>query len=272
MNSEIARSMELKHPPIAIILADQKPEKAKQFNPGKWGCVMFMLAAAAKGETVAFDRQTFGCFGGGVGLGFENQYENFPGGVDGFCAFLSDGNDRTEAGRTSAEAVRPYLRPEAFDNFVHGERYLKSPDLVRKYIDSLPITNVPTEYVLFKPLANVDLALETPTVVVFLGDMDEISALTILANYHRGHNQNVFFPWAAGCQTLFLFPYHESKSPTPRAVLGLNDISARVYLKRLLKDDLMSFAAPYALFQEMEANVPGSFLERHTWKDLKSLK
>jgi len=30
----------------------------------------------------------------------------------------------------------------------------------------------------------------------------------------------------------------------------------------------MTFAAPYALFREMEGNVPGSFLERETWREL----
>jgi hypothetical protein len=33
----------------------------------------------------------------------------------------------------------------------------------------------------------------------------------------------------------------------------------------------MSFAVPFAMFQEMEANVPGSFLERNTWKELREL-
>jgi hypothetical protein len=30
----------------------------------------------------------------------------------------------------------------------------------------------------------------------------------------------------------------------------------------------MTFAAPFALYQEMEGNVPGSFLERETWNEL----
>jgi hypothetical protein len=43
---------------------------------------MNMLASAAKGRTAVFDRETFGCTGGGVGLGFGNQYLNFPGGIN----------------------------------------------------------------------------------------------------------------------------------------------------------------------------------------------
>lgn len=50
------------------------------------------------------------------------------------------------------------------------------------------------------------------------------------------------------------------------------DISARVALKRILKRDLISFAAPFQLYQEMEANVPGSFLDRNTWQELMELR
>jgi hypothetical protein len=52
----------------------------------------------------------------------------------------------------------------------------------------------------------------------------------------------------------------------------LNDISARVAIKQLLKDDVMSFAAPFKLFQEMKVNGRGGFLERPTWKQLMELK
>jgi muramoyltetrapeptide carboxypeptidase LdcA involved in peptidoglycan recycling len=118
----------------------------------------------------------------------------------------------------------------------------------------------------------VEAGKEKPEVIVFLGDMDQISALSILANYHREDNLNVIFPYAAGCQSIGIYPYQEAKSEKPRAVLGLSDISARVAIKRLLKDDLMSFAVPFRLFQEMEENVPGSFLERNTWKDLMAVR
>jgi hypothetical protein len=181
---------------------------------------------------------------------------------------LSTGNDQWEQGRKAAESVKPYMRPEAFDHFLHGERYVKSPELVKKFIDSLPIMDIPYEYVVFKPLKLVDPALEKPEAIVFLGDMNQIAALTILANYNRETNDNVIYPWAAGCQSIGIYAFHEAALEIPRAVLGLNDISARLTLKRVLKDHVMSFAAPYSLFLEMEKNIEGSFLERPTWKSL----
>ncbi|MFN2168622.1 MAG: DUF169 domain-containing protein, partial [Anaerolineae bacterium] len=99
-------------------------------------------------------------------------------------------------------------------------------------------------------------------------DPDQISALVVLANYGRGHNENVIIPFAAGCQTIGIYPLREAQSETPRAVVGLTDLSARVAVRRQLGDNLQTFSLPFAMFQEMEGHVAGSFLERHTWKAL----
>jgi len=45
-----------------------------------------------------------------------------------------------------------------------------------------------------------------------------------------------------------------------------------VAIKQLLKEDLMSLAVLLRLFNEMEENVPGSFVERDTWKQLMELR
>jgi hypothetical protein len=55
-------------------------------------------------------------------------------------------------------------------------------------------------------------------------------------------------------------------------VVGLTDLSARLYLRKQLGGNLLSFAMPFALFREMEANVEGSFLQRHTWQELLKAK
>ncbi|MFO8057786.1 MAG: DUF169 domain-containing protein [bacterium] len=272
MKSKIADAIVLGYEPVAILLSDEKPEDAKQFKQDKWGCVMFMLAAAARGKEAAFDRKTFGCMGGGVGLGFGNQYKNFPGGEDCFCYFLSSGNQEWEKGKEIADQVKPYMREQAYEDFLYGERYIKSPKLVKSFIECLPITDVPAEYVVFKPLRNVDPESETPEVVVFLADPDQFSALVVLANYDKEHNENVYIPYAAGCQTIALYPFKEARSDNPRAVAGLTDLSARLAIKRQLKEDLLTFAVPYKRFLEMEDNVAGSFLERDTWQELMKLK
>jgi len=272
LESVIANAVALKYEPVAIIPTDQRPENAVQFSDGKFGCVMSMLVAAVRGRDAVFDRNTFGCPGGGTGLGFGNQYANFVGGVEGFCHFLSSGYEQSEEAMQMIEQMKPHVRADLYENLVHGEGYSKSPARVKSFVEHLPITDLPTKYVVFKPLRNVDTAKEKPEVVVFLVDADQLSALVVLANYDRDGSENVIIPWAAGCQSLGIFPFAEAQRQSPRAVVGLVDPSARLRIKRQLKADLMSFAMPFALFCEMESNVPGSFLERKTWGELMKLK
>jgi len=267
MDSRIAQALHLKHQPVALLWTDQKPEGALEFTPGRWGCVMAAFAAVADGGKVAvFDRETYGCWGGGVGLGFGNVYETFPGGVDCFCRFLSDGNQQSAQGRAVAEACAGWMKGQLREEFLHGEGYFKSSEQVRRWLDEAPITDIPAKYVVFKPLGQLG-ADEQPHVVVMLANADQMSALVVLAGYGRGGAMNTIVPYGAGCQTIGIFAYREAASQTPRAVLGLNDLSARKYLRRLGKD-LVTVTLPYKLFQEMEANVPGSFLEKHTWQSL----
>ena len=137
-----------------------------------------------------------------------------------------------------------------------------------KFIEDLPIVDIPAAYVIFKPLLEVDSGQEKPQVVIFFADPDQLSALVVLANYGRDGNQNVIMPYAAGCQNIGIYPYQEAQSTTPRAVVGLTDLSARVYIRKQLKDNLMTFAVGMAMFEEMEENVAGSFLQRPTWQSL----
>lgn len=272
MKSRIAEAIGLKYEPVAVIWTNERPEGAAEFREGKWGCVMWMLAKAAKGGTAVFSEKTYGCWGGGVGLGFGNQYPKFPGGIEGFCYFLSVGNRMWETGRKIAEQMKAFATGDFIEDFLEGEGYVKSPELVKNFLEELPMYEVPRRYVVFKPLKDVNPEEETPVVVVFLAHPDELSALVILANYARNGMENVIIPYAAGCQTIGIFPYREAMSEKPRAVVGLTDISARLYLRRQLGDNFFTFTMPWNMFLEMEENVEGSFLERRTWKHLRSGK
>jgi len=269
MESKIAQALNLKYQPVAILWTDDRPEKAMSFKQGRWGCVMWMLASAAKGRTAVFDKDTYGCWGGGVGLGFGNQYLHFPGGLECFYYFLSTGNDNWEIGRAMAEKLGSLVGKEFLEDFCHGEGYMKSPELVKRFIDALPIMEVPKKYVVFKPLTDIDPDKEQPQVIVFLVNPDQLSGLVVLANYGRGDNENVIIPFAAGCQQIGILPYREARSERPRAVVGLTDLSARNNLKRQLERNVFTFSVPWQMFKEMEENVYGSFLEKQTWRSLK---
>ena len=269
MESAIAKALKLDSEPVAVLFTDDKPTDAGQFVKGAWGCVMFMFAAATKGKTAVFDRESFGCQGGGVGLGFGNAYEAFPGGIPGFCGFLSSGNDSDPVGRAIGEKMRAAgAREEFVGHYLHGERYKKNPELVEKFVKTVPITDVPTRYVMMKPLSQVDPAKEEPVSVSFLVNPDQLSALTIFANYDKPGLENVAAPYVAACQVVGIMSYAEAQAEHPRCLIGLTDISARKYLKSQGARDKLTFTIPFHRLLEMEGNVAGSFFEGQTWADV----
>lgn len=270
MESKLKTALHLSSEPVALIFSDEKPEGATQFTEGVSSCVMFLFASATRGKTVVFDRESFGCPGGGVGLGFGNTYlTHFPGGMPCFCGFLSNGNESDPAGKAIGEGMKAGGAPERFvTEFLHGERYKKSPELVEDFVNTLPITDIPAQYVVMKPLSQVNPDTEVPVSVTFLVTPDQLSALVILANYDRLGRENVAVPWGAACQVVGIMSYEEAKKEQPRCLVGLSDISARRYLKGQNMQHMMTFTIPFHRLQEMEANVTGSFLEGSTWADV----
>ncbi len=246
MNSNIAEALNLKSHPVAIILTDTRPDEAIQFKEGGWGCVANMMIAASKGKTAVFDRKTFGCQGGGTGLGFGNCYTTLP-----IHKFLSTGFDEYVYSDGQTVAGR------------EGEFYCKSPEKALEWVEGMPMREVPARYVMFKPLGKVSDGEAISSVLYFVNP-DQLSALVVLANYNSGKYDSVMAPFCAGCQSL-LFGYQENERENPRATIGFFDITVRRYVDK----DLLSFTIPNKLFLEMEANVEESFLKRNPhWEQL----
>lgn len=241
MLSRIAEELKLRYSPIAVVFTDDKPEGALQFKEDARGCVVALFTAAAKGRTVVVDRKTVGCFGAITGLGFGCAYDKVPGGID---YFLSTGRG---------------------PGYPEGEAYKKTPELAAETVAHFPTTDIPYEFVVFKPLDEVDADVETPVLVSFWVNPDQLSALVMFANYARPGNENVIVPMAAACSTVCLIPYHESQQQTPRAVIGLTDVTARPFID----PDILAFTVPYRMYAELEADVPGSFLEKQSWKKVR---
>jgi len=190
MESKFAEALKLKYLPVAVLWSDNKPADAVQFVPGRWGCVMASFGVTAeRGRPAVFDQETYGCWGGGVGLGFGNCYENFPGGVACFCRFLSTGNETSEKGRAVAEQCAGWMRGSLLEAFLHGERYRNGPATVQQWLKTLPMMHVPSKYVVFKRLDQVG-ADERPVIIVFLANADQMSALVVMANYTHGGSEN----------------------------------------------------------------------------------
>lgn len=271
MGSKLVEALKLKQSPVTLTWVTEKPVGALEFGRDKWGCIMYHLVAAAKGRTAVIGRDTYGCVGGGVGMGFGDCYRNFPGGCEGFYRFLSNGNADVEGAKEIHDGISASGNKKMADDFLHGECYLKNPEVTKCFVENLPIQDIPAEYVLLKPLEETDLESEDVHSITFLVDPDQLSALVYLANHEHPERENVAIPFGAGCQIIGIFMYRELDSATPRALVGLTDLSARKNVRRILGRDVMSFSMTPSMYKEMEANVDGSFLRRSTWETLVSL-
>ena len=269
MQSKLQKILKLKYHPVAILWSDEKPDGALQFVKNRWGCVMSLFAQAAKGKTAVVNKETAGCGGGEIGLGFGKSYHNrYPGGIECFYRFLSSGNADWQTGLAAVEEYRQYSRSSGVDDFLQGERYIKTPELVKRRIDKMPEFDLGDKYVIFKPLHDVAESKEQPEIIVILANPEQLSALVVLANYDRENGENVIMPFGAGCHNIGVLAYQEARREKPRAIVGLTDISARLQIVNSLGREYLTFAIPYKMFLEMESNVEGSFLERTTWREL----
>lgn len=266
----LKEALGLRFEPVALAWCDEKPEGAISFGKGKRGCVMWLFAQAALGKTTAIDRGTYGCPGGGTGLGFGNRFNEAAGGEDGFLYFLSTGADscgdgelqgrmRAIAGHVTRESTREHI--------LKGERFRKTPGLVGSFIRNLPVTDIPARYVVFMPAREV-LPGTQPKEAVITANPHQISALHTLWNFSREGVDTVVLPPGAGCHQLGIYPYQELSREHPRAVIGLTDISARLAVKRTLGDDILTFTIPWEDLSGLEDDIPASFLCMGEWKEL----
>jgi uncharacterized protein (DUF169 family) len=248
MQSKLVDAIALASSPIAVILTDEKPEAALQFKEGGWGCVAANMLGVSKGKTAVFDRQSYGCPGGGVGLGFGNAYEQRCFAID---KLLSTGDP---------EAAKQY---RAGSHMAEGERFFKTPELVRQWLSRLPITEVPTEYVVMKPLEGITES-DAPELGVFLVNPDQLSALVVMTDFSRGSGEPAIAAFGGSCQSILL-GYAEAKRDVPRGVVGFFDIAQRNRVPR----DILSYTVPWKLFLQMETDVEDSFLELGDWQGLR---
>lgn len=247
MESKLVNALKLKRQPVAVIWTNDKPAQGLKFKEDHArGCVASMLVAASKGRTAFFDRKSYGCPGGGTGLGFGDCYGRFP-----IHCLLSTGNK---------EWAQQLGRPGSI--MEEGERFYKNPETARKWFETLPFTDIPAEYVVFKPFDQV-ADQDDVQVIVFLVNGDQLSALAVMSDYHRGTNQSITAPFGGACQSI-MYAYAEAQKETSRGVIGFFDIAQRLSVDR----EILSYTVPYKLFHEMEQNMEGSFLETEVWNKI----
>jgi hypothetical protein len=201
-----------------------------------WMCMVGQLATVFRGEDLAFTNETLGCPGGKRYLGFSQAL------MPNFEYFLSCG----------------------IPDQLEGERYKKTPEIVRDFLKGSPVFTAPARYAIFKRWDKL-VSGETPEVVIFFASPDLLSGLFTLAGFDEKERNSVIAPFGAGCATIAQYPLLEAKSPEQRAVLGMFDVSARPFVP----EKALSFAVPMAKFVRMIDNMDESFLITESWAKVK---
>lgn len=270
--SAIVRATGIPTEPVAIVWTTKKPEGALELKAGVWGCAMWLFAKVAKEKRIAvFSRETIGCAGGAMGLGFGRPFgTHASGNEEGFCSFLSNGAASPLNPDEYNQAVNRAWDARHKKLLTEGERYMKNPSVVRKFLANLPFYDAGEGFVVMKPVSQVEDGEDVRS-VTFCANADQLSALSILANYESGDIREgiVVAAGASGCQALGVCTYEENKHNPPRAVVGLIDLAARKAVRNTLGKDILTFSVTYEKYLEREKNVPGSFLDLDTWKEIR---
>jgi len=230
-------SLGLREHPLGIYYANRPPEKGLTPKEGTHVCMIGMLnRVRTQGETVYFDADHTGCFGGAYYLGFRDQ----------------------------ARPKIEYFLSCGIPGEMEGERYIKTPELAKEYFAAVKPRQAPAKFCIFKPL-NKFQTTEEPEVVVFFAPPDILSGLFTLTNYAAECMDAVRIPFSSGCGSILTHPLKEAEKEKPQAILGMFDVSARPFVE----PNILTLAMPTKLFLTLLDNFDESFLITESWKKVK---
>jgi hypothetical protein len=218
--------------PIAFWYADDSD--AELAIPSKeYRCLISFYKRVFAGESLKFSDASIGCFGGKRYAGFSDSIR------PNFEYFLSCG----------------------IPGKMEGERYKKSPELVKSIMAKAKPFKAPKKYLVLKRWDKVG-AGEEPEGVIFFSKAVELSGLFTLASFDEDRDDGVIAPFGAGCASTIYYPYRENQTDNPRCILGMFDISERPFID----PDRIAFMAPMKKFERMINNMDESFLITGSWE------
>ncbi|MDX9772069.1 MAG: DUF169 domain-containing protein [Bacteroidales bacterium] len=200
-------------------------------KPKGWSCIVCELAKVRNGISLVYNAERITCGGARRYLGYSDKMR------PGFEHFLSCGNGKTE-----------------------GERYLRTPELVREFMKAQRILPVSGMNIVFKRWDKLEEADE-PDVVIFFATPDVLSGLFTLANFDQSEPNGTIAPFGSGCASIIHFPFLEGLAERQRAVIGMFDPSAR----KCVPENVLTFALPMRRFEKMISYMEESFLITDTW-------
>ncbi len=76
MESEIVQNLRPEFEPVAVVWSDTIPNDTFQFKKGKFGCILYLFAEAARrGKIAGGSRDSITCTGGRAAPGFGSEYD-----------------------------------------------------------------------------------------------------------------------------------------------------------------------------------------------------
>lgn len=222
--------------PVAYWYTNVVSKTEIEDTKNEYRCLIGNLNRVREGHTFVYSAESHGCMGG-------KRYSGYSKTLRGnFEYFLSCG----------------------IPGKMEGERYKKTPELVKEYLVNNPPFDAPAKYLAFKRLDKL-LSGDEPAAVFFFATPDVLSGLFTLANFDVADVNGVIAPMGSGCSSIISYPLTESKSDNPRCVLGMFDVSARPCVPK----NTLTFAVPMKRFTEMINNMDESFLITGSWGEVK---
>jgi uncharacterized protein (DUF169 family) len=223
--------------PIAFYYSHEAGNAEIVNPPSGHQCFIGVLSKVRRGMSLCFDVNSIGCGGGKRYLGFTEEI------MPNFEYFLSCG----------------------IPGKLEGERYKKTPELVKEVMKRMPEFKAPAQFIIFKRWDKLEKQ-DNPEVVIFFAQPDVLSGLFTLTSFDEADPNGVFAPFSAGCGSIVQYPYLEKDSTRPRGVLGMFDVSARPFVPK----ETLTFALPMKKFQRMIENMEESFLITPSWDKVRA--
>jgi uncharacterized protein (DUF169 family) len=269
MKSTIATHLKAFFSPVAIIWSDSKPEDAVQLKKDRHGCLITMFAQAAKhGKVAAMDRETTFCPGGKVGIGFGNGYPTSEADINMFTAFFSKG---VESARDKIAYQQIMEKAPKFhrEKLLTGERFQSTPEKAERWMtQEVPKYDVPAQYVLYKPLDQVEEGENIRAVVYTVNPVQLAGLITLAGSIIEGTDPVQVSTQGGACGDIGCYVYDQEASEKPRAVLGMTGVESREKMRRLFQDDCFTLSLPFSLYQKLEQEAENSIFNTPTWEGL----
>lgn len=268
MESVIVRNLQPEFEPVAVVWSDTIPDDALQFKKGKFGCILYLFAEAARrGKVAGGNRESITCNGGRAALGLGVDFDSSDELLDCYAAVFSKGLKSAsiqEAYRARMEAAPKNWRAL----YEYGECRHCNAELAKEWIlRGLPRYDIPYEYVLFKPLSRT-ASDENVRAIIFPVNPIELAGLVTLVGSVMPGIDPVQVPQGAGCNSITAFAYAQADFDSPRAVLGMLGVDGRKVMRRRFRDDILTLTLPAPLYYRIEKEANDCVLQIPSWKRL----